>query len=70
MVQKFCESLQIGIEVNFRDKNFIITLNFHVSMLTRPYFSKRTVVARIYSQTDIFSDPRLQRSKRGNNSAR
>ena len=26
--------------------------------------------AKIYSRTDIFSDPRLQRSKRGNNSAK
>ena len=46
MVQKFRESLQIGIETNFPD-----------SMLTCPFFSKRAIVAKIYSRTDIFSDP-------------
>ena len=70
MVQKFRESLQISIKVNFRDKNFVITLNFRDSMLTRPFFSERAIEAKIYSRTDIFLDPRLQRSKRGNNSAR
>ena len=39
-------------------------------MLTRPFFSERAVEAKIYSRTDIISDPRLQRAKRGNNSAR
>ena len=28
MIQKFRESLQISVKVNFRDKNFVITLNF------------------------------------------
>ena len=32
--------------------------------------SDSVVGAKIYSLTDIFSDPRIQRSKRGNNSAR
>ena len=31
---------------------------------------KLAIEAKIYSRTDIFLDPRLQRSKRGNNSAR
>ena len=57
MVQKFRESLQIGVKVNFRDKNFVITLYFRDSMLTRPFFSERAIVAKIYSRTDIFSDP-------------
>ena len=47
MVQKFHESLQIGIKVNFRDKNFMIALNFRDSMLTRPFFSERAIVAKI-----------------------
>ena len=53
MVQKFREPLQIGVEVNFRDKNFVITWNFRDSMLTRPFYSKRAVEAKIYSRTDI-----------------
>ena len=57
VVQKFRESLQIGIKVSFRDKNFVITLTFHDSMLTPPFFSKHALVAKIYSWTDIFSDP-------------
>ena len=39
-------------------------------MLTHSFFGKHAVEAKIYSQTDIFSEPRLQRAKRGNNSAR
>ena len=56
----------ISIKVNFRDKNFVTTLNFRDSMLTRPFFSECAIEAKIYSQTD----PRLQKSKRGNNSAK
>ena len=52
MVQKFRESLQIGVRVNFRDKNFVITLNFRDSMMTRPFFSEHAIVAKIYSRTD------------------
>ena len=37
MVQKFHESLQISIEVNFLVKNFVITLNFRDSMLPHPF---------------------------------
>ena len=70
MVQNFRKSLQISVKVNFRDKNFVITLNFRDSMLTHSFFSERAIEAKIYSRTDIISDPRLQRSKRGNNSAR
>ena len=39
-------------------------------MLTRSFFSERAIEAKIYSQTDTISNPRLQRAKRGNNSAR
>ena len=48
----------------------MITLNFRDSMLTRQFFSERAIEAKIYSQIYIFSNPRLQRSKRGNNNAR
>ena len=48
----------------------MVTLNFHDSMLTHPFFSEHAIVVKTYSPTDIFSDPRLQRSKHGNNSAR
>ena len=30
------ESLQISVKVNFRDKNFVIALNFHDLMLPVP----------------------------------
>ena len=70
MVQKFRESIQISIKVNFCDKNFTITLNFRDSMLTRPFFSECAIEVKIYSWTDTFAKPRFQRSKRGNNSAR
>ena len=53
MVQKFRESLQISVKVNFRDKNFMITLNLRDSMLTRPFFSERAIEAKMYSRTDI-----------------
>ena len=39
-------------------------------MLTRPFFSEHAIEAKIYSWTDIIWDPRLQRAKRGKNSAR
>ena len=52
MVQNFRESLQISVKVNFRDKNFVITLNFRDSMLTRPFFSKHAIVVKIYTWTD------------------
>ena len=32
------------------------------SMLPHPFFSERAIEAKIYSRTDIFLDPRLQRS--------
>ena len=70
MVQKFRESLQIGIKVSFHDKNFVITLTFHDSMLTRPFFSKHAIVAKIYSWTDIFSDPDFKDLSGVNNNAR
>ena len=43
MVQKVRESLEISVKVNFRDKNFVITLNFRDSMLPRPFFSERAI---------------------------
>ena len=39
-------------------------------MLTSLFFSERAVEVKIYSRTDTFLEPRLQRAKRGNNSAR
>ena len=68
--ENFMNLSKLAFKVNFRDKNFVITLNFRDSMLTHPFFSERAIEAKIYSLTDIFSDPRLQRSKHGNNSAR
>ena len=59
MVQKFCESLQISVKVNFRDKNFVITLNFHDSMLTLPFFSECAIEVKIYTQTDIYPGARI-----------
>ena len=53
MAQKFRESLQIGTKVNFHDKNFVITLNFRDSMLTRPFS------ARSYRGENLFSDWRI-----------
>ena len=47
MVQKFRKTLQIGVELNFRDKNFVITCNFGDSMLTHPFFSERAIDAKI-----------------------
>ena len=70
IVQKVHESFQISVKVNFRAKNFVITLNFHDLMLTLPFFSECAIEVKIYTRTDIFSDLRLQRSKRSNNSAR
>ena len=43
VARKFCKSLQISIKVNFRDANFVITLNLCDSMLPRPFFSKCAV---------------------------
>jgi len=40
MVQKFREYLKISFKVNFRDKNFVITLNFRDSTLPHPFFSE------------------------------
>ena len=51
MVQKFCESLQISVKVNFRDKNFVITLNFRDLMLTHPFFSECAIEAKIIRAT-------------------
>ena len=36
-------------------------------MLTLSFFSNRAVEAKIYSRTDILSEPRLQRAKHSNN---
>ena len=55
MVQKFCESLQISVKVNFRAKNFVITLNFRDLMLTRLFFSECVIEAKTYSQTDMYT---------------
>ena len=47
---KIHESLQISVEVNFHDKNFVI--NFRDSMLPCPFFSKCT----IYPPRDMCSN--------------
>ena len=39
----FVNFSKLAFEANFRDKNFVITLNFGDSMLPRPFFSKGTI---------------------------
>ena len=53
MVQKFHELLQISAKVNFRDKNFVITLNFRDSMLAHPFFLRVHYIGQLVTHFQI-----------------